>query len=488
MGRVEELEELKRRIAEAKRLGLKSLSLSGIDKLEFLPDEIAELTELTELRFGFSSVSDISALAGLTQLTKLDLSRTEVRDISALSGLTKLTELSLYRTKVRDISPVAGLVELRDLVLEYSSVRDVSALAGLTKLTRLHLARLKVTDLAALAGLTSLTELNLEFTYVDDVSALAGLTNLAELKLWYAPVSNISALVGLSHLTSLDLRGTQVGIAELRSLTGMEQLLRLQRPQDTSSGRFHLRFDDCRATMEDPRLKEISRIRDPSEQMRALLEYFEETVPQGVPEPYVGEEAWNRGNVRVQATDWPEVPGHAPAPLETEVLEQRLVRSMRNGPPLAPGAVDDRARKGWSVIAAHRDDLVAQVSLANYRPLAAAVGALSRALGPTYEAMNEIGVGIAGQRLAALVQDAVFMKTLPDGSGAEVADLANTLATFSNRFPEWLAYQEDATRGFPSQRRFRKSLPRSRLWRSLWKQAGMWIRRLRKNFAMSWNG
>ncbi|MFM7445953.1 MAG: hypothetical protein ACKO2N_18975, partial [Tabrizicola sp.] len=65
-------------------------------------------------------------------------------------------------------------------------------------------------------------------------------------------------------------------------------------------------------------------------------------------------------------------------------------------------------------------------------------------LGTRFEDMNAIKVGISGQALSELARDEAFLDTLPEGAGSQVKALAATTATFANRFPDWLAYQEDA--------------------------------------------
>jgi hypothetical protein len=309
-------------------------------------------------------------------------------------------------------------------------------IAGLTGLMELDLSDTGVSDVTALAGLTGLMELDLSDTGVSDVTALAGLTGLTWLRLNGTGVSDVTVLAGLTGLTSLRLSGTEVSVAGLKSLRALERLV-------TAPDFGGLEFVGCAATLEDKRVAEVSRFKRPKQRARALFEYL------GMGGVVEDEFDPPKDETQEEASAEPVVPDHAPAPLETEIVEQRLVRSTHDGSSLPPGEVNDRARKGWAVIATQRDDLVGQINLANYRPLASAIGALSRALGPTYEAMNEIGVGIAGQRLTALVQDAAFMETLPDGVGTEVAVLATTLGTFTNRFPEWLAYLEDATEGLP---------------------------------------
>lgn len=449
MGKAEEAyEEARRRIAEAKREGAERLDLS-LEGLERIPEEIGELTDLRELSLPGTDVDDLSAISGMNWLTELGLYRARVTDLSQISGLTGLTDLDLSMTGVTNLSAISEFKKLTTLLLHRTKATNISAIAGLVNLTYLELSGANVTDVTPISGLTALNYLGLSGTLVTDLTPLNPLKRLKTLDLSGTPVAQVFTIAQLGELEDLDLSFTAAGVSSLRDLTTTKRLLD-HTAHDVELPWFTgLSFRDCAATREDARVRQISEINDPLERARALFEYLGVPVPAEDSQLYVEKGYVEEGYIDKGAADTPSLPNHASAPLETEIVEQRLVRSTSDGAALPPGAVDDRARKAWAVIAAQRDDLVGQIGLANYRPLAAAIAALSRALGPTYEAMNEIGVGIAGQRLAALVQDAVFMETLPDGAGAEVSVLATTLATFTNRFPEWLAYQEDATEGLP---------------------------------------
>ncbi len=189
-----------------------------------------------------------------------------------------------------------------------------------------------------------------------------------------------------------------------------------------------MQFAGCAAAKSDPELALIAEIKDDRERTLRLFEY----LGVGVGEPLA------------EVDGGPSVPEGRPAPLETQVKNERLTLVLPADPPLPPGPVQDRARIGWEAITEALGDLKRSVNLENYRSLAAAAGALNRALGRAFEDMNAIKVGIAGQALAELARDGAFMDTLPDGAGAQVKAIAATVSTFSNRFPEWLAYQEDA--------------------------------------------
>ena len=145
----------------------------------------------------------------------------------------------------------------------------------------------------------------------------------------------------------------------------------------------------------------------------------------------------------------PSIPAPLPAPLQLEVSGGSLVKAKWREPRLPDERADERARLGWEVLRDFKNDFLSSVNVGNYRPLAATIGALTRALGASYEDMNEVGVGISGQRLKALSQDTDLVASLPEGSAVELETLSMVVATFANRFPRWRAYLQDAADTYP---------------------------------------
>ena len=197
------------------------------------PEEMATLTHFKAR--DWTEGASISLLTGLefaTNLTELRLGNNSITDISPLSGLTNLRTLGLGRNSVTDISPLSGLTNLRTLGLSNNGIEDVSTfvkvLSGLTNLTELNLSGNNITDISFLSGLTHLTELRLEYNGITDISPLSGLTGLTELRLSGNRITDISPLSGLTNLRTLDLpSGIQDLPALVRVLSRLTQLTSL---------------------------------------------------------------------------------------------------------------------------------------------------------------------------------------------------------------------------------------------------------------------
>ncbi len=440
MGKAEKaFEEAKRRIAEAKRDGAKRLDLS-IEGLQRIPEELVGLASLIGLDLSGTDVTDISALGGMTELRGLVLSSCGVTDISTIAGLRRLRGLDLSQTGVVDVSALGELKSMMDLNLSGSGVRSVSSLTWLSHLVRLDLSRTAVTDISALsrhsalvwcdlsntrvsdisalAGYTSLVRLDLSHTSVTDVSALAGMKALKVLKLSGTDVSEISALANLTSLKGLDLTNTFVGVISLRNIGGLEQLVTV--PEYAG-----LRFEGCAATREDARIEEISRIERPKQRARALFEYLGMPVPGEGPEP--------------KLNLVPNLPARIPAPLEVAVGEVTIAMAGPSGLPVSDA--NARAALGWEALQRYRLDFAAAFSIHNYAPLPAYLASFDREMGEGYDPRRVIGIGMQGQRIIILSKDAEFLARLPDGAGGDLRGFAAAIATFVNRFPDWVLYE-----------------------------------------------
>jgi Leucine-rich repeat (LRR) protein len=115
----ENLDEARRRIAKCIENRDESLDLRSLN-LRHIPEEVGELTRLTELSVVHNWIAEIPDLIGrLTELRKLHLELNPIRVLPAtLSQLTKLTSLYITAGAPSAASPVIGtLGSLRILVL-----------------------------------------------------------------------------------------------------------------------------------------------------------------------------------------------------------------------------------------------------------------------------------------------------------------------------------------------------------------------------------
>ncbi|WP_430867910.1 leucine-rich repeat domain-containing protein [Demequina aurantiaca] len=107
---------------------LERLSLSGNGDLSSNLVDIGELTTLTHLRLGASSISNVASLANLTSLEQLDLRSNSVSNVTPLASLTMLDDLNLTHNSISDISALASLTVLSTLGLSRNQIVDLSPL------------------------------------------------------------------------------------------------------------------------------------------------------------------------------------------------------------------------------------------------------------------------------------------------------------------------------------------------------------------------
>lgn len=148
---------------------LENLKITAAFKLKEM-QSIGDLTSLSSLFIGWTSVENSEFLKKLTKLENLSINywktknldhiqnckklvtlklsaASELSDISALSGLKELTTLEMTQTKIEDIKPIKNLRKLKRLVLKSAqSIKDYSPLLGMKQLESLNLENTGITE------------------------------------------------------------------------------------------------------------------------------------------------------------------------------------------------------------------------------------------------------------------------------------------------------------------------------------------------------
>ena len=121
---------------------LKSLKRLSLQNMDGLADEVFKLqalTQLEELNFGSSQLSDLSWITSLTSLTNFEIWGQTGVDFTPLGQLLSLKHLWLGNSNIDDISFLEGL-NLITLGLYDNNISDLSPLEGMATLLSIYLA------------------------------------------------------------------------------------------------------------------------------------------------------------------------------------------------------------------------------------------------------------------------------------------------------------------------------------------------------------
>jgi len=136
------LTEVKKRIEKVNQSASKKLDLYGL-RLTNVPEEVWELTNLTELKFYYNQLKSLPSEIGfLTNLSKLYISTNQlVRLPPEIGFLTNLTELYLPNNQLRSLPEEIGfLTNLTELDLYNNQLRSLpEEIRLLTNLTYLNI-------------------------------------------------------------------------------------------------------------------------------------------------------------------------------------------------------------------------------------------------------------------------------------------------------------------------------------------------------------
>lgn len=226
--------EAERRVEAARLDHSDTLDLSGL-RLRSVPDGVAELTWLRELKLNDNWLSELPGslgrltelnlldlkdnwlgevpawITGLSGLTYLDLGDNQILEVPGwIGGLTQLAHLGLCRCDLDAVPDwIPGLLELTELDLSYNFLTEIpDSLGALTGLAVLNLGRNQLSSLPpSLANLTRLTELEVGQNRLAELPDWIGrLTELTKLGVDGVPSTALPSWIGdLTALTYLDL-------------------------------------------------------------------------------------------------------------------------------------------------------------------------------------------------------------------------------------------------------------------------------------------
>ena len=151
-------ESLKKPTGELTKADLEKVTyLSLADKkLTEVPNGLAKLSQLTDLRLSRNKLTDVKGLEKLDQLTKLYLPDNQLTDVKGLENLTQLSTLSLFNNQLTNVKGLENLTQLTRLELGGNPLIDVTGLEKLMQLEVLALMRNQLTDVTGLEKFTQL--------------------------------------------------------------------------------------------------------------------------------------------------------------------------------------------------------------------------------------------------------------------------------------------------------------------------------------------
>lgn len=167
---------------------------------------------------------------------------------------------------------IAEAIKEGDIDLDFDNIltnnleKIPPQLAQLTQLVLLNLTSTQISDLSPLTTLTNLQDLYLDHTLVSTLTPIRNSINLEALYFDDTSIDDLSPIMNMPRLRQLTFNRTEVD--------DLSQILQLQGLLKTGNTRFGLQFTDCTAATNDPKIAEISKIKDNTERVQALFAYL----------------------------------------------------------------------------------------------------------------------------------------------------------------------------------------------------------------------
>lgn len=194
--------------------GAEKLDLQGrlLDQVQWLPDSIGKLTNLTEINLSENRIVTLpSSIHRLSMLTKLDLHANMLTEIpDAIGELSNLIILDARGNCLRKLpASIGNLSRLACLDLSSNQLLSLPESVGqLVNLKRLNIETNEIEELPYTIGhCVSLTELQADFNNLKGLPEAVGkLDSLEVLTLHYNKIKNLPTTMGnLSNLRELDV-------------------------------------------------------------------------------------------------------------------------------------------------------------------------------------------------------------------------------------------------------------------------------------------
>ena len=200
------------------------ITRQAMQRLTFLDAQSYRIREITGQG---GQIENLTGLEHATQLTRLWLNNNRIRDIGILSRLARLEELGIWNNEIRDIGPLSGLRRLRVLGIADNPIDDLGPLRELAQLEELTVSVRRISDLHRNLDLAQLDSLSIwgSGDEINDLRLLSNLKQLRRLEVRRYQVRDLGFVSGLTQLESLYLSGNEIG--DLESAAGLTQLRHL---------------------------------------------------------------------------------------------------------------------------------------------------------------------------------------------------------------------------------------------------------------------
>lgn len=171
---------------------------------------VATLPNLTELNLSNCGLSTIDFLESAPSLKALDLNSNTLRNLDVLTTIPTLECVNLQHNAVTSLDAIGTLTNLKELDIGYNAVTSLVPLGNCTQMVRLNADHNALENLEGLNGMTQLAYLSVDYNDIYGVSVLTANNALVDLSIASNNITDISSLSALNNLEILDFSGNQV--------------------------------------------------------------------------------------------------------------------------------------------------------------------------------------------------------------------------------------------------------------------------------------
>ncbi len=214
-----------KRIQDCRRNNSTYLDLGDLG-LEWLPEELNDLTSVKTLNCYNNRFTTIAGIKNLTSLTELDCGYNGLTNLAEVKALKALIDLDISGNQLTCLADIKNLSNLKRLRCGGNPLTSLAGIEALTALTALSCTYSQLTSLEEIRGLTSLELLSCGDNRLTSLAGVEGLKALTSLHCGDNQLTSLAEIKDLKALTDLHCYNNQItSLAGIEDLKAMTELL-----------------------------------------------------------------------------------------------------------------------------------------------------------------------------------------------------------------------------------------------------------------------
>ncbi|MFN3404247.1 MAG: FlgD immunoglobulin-like domain containing protein [Cytophagaceae bacterium] len=185
------------------------------NKIETVPAEINQLTQLTDLILDSNQIKQLPDLSNLVNLEILQVRENELTSLPSLNSFTKLKRLFIDNNNITSLPSLDNLISLDHFICSDNPLGRLPDMSKMVKLRRFICISNNLTQLPSFKGCISLEELLCDFNQIKTFPEFEDYHKIKEIKMQYNQLEHLPDLSLFPNLISFDIRNNRLSFEDI---------------------------------------------------------------------------------------------------------------------------------------------------------------------------------------------------------------------------------------------------------------------------------